>query len=592
MRILILSFLFFFCIDCNLIQDPYPNLTSPVVDPAGFLPIDVKKKIEQRLLDEEKITTNQVVVYITNSLNKSSIEEEAITVFEKWKLGSKDKDNGVLFLLAPNDRKVRIEVGYGLEGDLTDLLTKRIINDIIIPNMKSRNLVDAVMLGTAAILDQLSGNSPSYLSSICPSTFNDKDGNLHPDTIPLLQKEIKTYSIFQFQFCVLPSETQWALESRATTLLLNSQMKKDRTKRVIFAVSPKNDYLGSIVTSPEFSWSLSKNKINEIFRKRYREKRNRDFTNYSYLSFLDMLTYLSHNNKQKIEAGSGVFDPHGVLEIFSYDRSTTTIKNIETDYNINTQILFLDTDSDIENESKKFHSSAFGKKPGITILFSLNHKTINIYTDKNSVVSSVTNQNPVAIDKKSLETKIINEIANDLKSSDIDWMSIRAAEATEQYLYNLIRDKKTISQNKESSVIADPKKEPHFLWKFYFGISFLILILAFLAGEGLLFFNALFFVLWQKFQYKVNFLLDSPNILQTIYFVSSIVFAFIVVLIFRKLGWAIKVHDGLNNFFSYSSGYSSTSPSSSYHSSGGSSSRSSYSGGGGRSGGGGASGSW
>ncbi|MCG6162346.1 TPM domain-containing protein, partial [Leptospira bandrabouensis] len=122
---------------CKVPFGSYPVLTGPVVDPSGYLPLEIKSKLETILLEEEKITSNQVVVYIAESLNESTIEKEAVAVFEQWKLGQKEKDNGILLLLAPNDKKVRIEVGYGLESILTDLIAKRIIDEIIIPDMKA-----------------------------------------------------------------------------------------------------------------------------------------------------------------------------------------------------------------------------------------------------------------------------------------------------------------------------------------------------------------------------------------------------------------------------------------------------------------------
>ncbi|TGM23742.1 TPM domain-containing protein [Leptospira meyeri] len=577
--------LILFCSFCNLIKDPYPELTGPVVDPTGFLPNEVKIELEKRLLEEENKTTNQLVIYITDSLEKNTIEEEAIAVFEKWKLGSKDKDNGVLLLLAPKNRKVRIEVGYGLEDILTDILSKRIIDEIIIPHMKSGNSSEGVRLGTMAILDQLSTGSASFLETNCPETFNDVKKELHADTIPLLKKEIRTLSNLHFQFCVLPSETTWGLEAKATKLLLNNENTKENKNKVVFVVSPKNGFMGTIVTSPELGWSLSRNKINTIFNRRYEEKQQSDFTNYSYLSFLDMLNYLKHKNKQVITEGTGIYDPHDVLETFSFERAKETVNDIETNYKIKTQILFLDTKSDLALEAKKFHYLAFKNLPAITILFSLNWKELYVYTDHNTFLPFASND--PENEQKLLNSKIRSEIEADLKSGDIDWICIRAAEATNYFLYHLTKLDPSQKENSKKETVK-PTLEPHFLWKLYFALSFLIGFLGFIGGEGFLFFNASFFILWQKIRLHTSFLYDSPNIYQTISFFSSIFLALILVVIFRKLGWSNKVHSALTNFMtSPSSGGSGSSSGSSYRSS-----SSSYSGGGGRSGGGGASGSW
>ncbi|PJZ85476.1 TPM domain-containing protein [Leptospira harrisiae] len=584
MKYLLFLFFILFSFFCNVIKDPYPELTSPVMDPSHFLNNESKQQLERQLLDEEKETTNQVVVYIADSLNKNTIEEETIAIFEKWKLGTKTKDNGVLFLLAPNDKKVRIEVGYGLEGTLTDVTAKRIIDEIIIPNMKSGNSTGAVVQGTNAILDQIRSDSPAFYATNCLESFNDKNGDLHPDTIPLLKKEIRPLQNIDFQFCVLPSETEWALESKATKLLLQ---KKQNKHKVVFAVSPNNNYLGTILVSPELNWSLSTNKIRTIFNKRYKEKQNYDFTNYSYLAFLDMLDYLSHKNKQVITKGTGVYDPHDALETFAFERSGKAVSEIETNYNLKTQILILDTNSDLQKDAKKFHKQAFGNTPAITVLFSINQKEIYVYTDENSFVSNPTINKSYSIDRNQLDLEIRNSIENDRKTGDIDWMCIRTADAIDSYLFNLKRS--NVSNSFVETKVQDLETpKPHFLWQFYFALSFLIGFLGFIGGEGFLFFNALFFILWQKIRLHTSFLLDSPNFYQTISFFSSILIALMLVRIFRKLGWATKVHSSITNFVTSPSGSGSGSSSgSSYRSS-----SSSYSGGGGRSGGGGASGSW
>ena len=105
-----------------------PALTGRVVDQAGILSPAVKAELETALAAHENNTTNQVVVVTLESLNGANIEEYSLELGRRWGIGQKGKDNGVLLVVAPNDKQIRIEVGYGLEGILTDALSGNIIN--------------------------------------------------------------------------------------------------------------------------------------------------------------------------------------------------------------------------------------------------------------------------------------------------------------------------------------------------------------------------------------------------------------------------------------------------------------------------------
>ena len=105
----------------------FPALTGRVVDQANIIQPDTRAAIEQKLADLETKSGIQLVVATVNSLEGQDVEPYANELFRKWALGEKKKNNGVLLLVAPNERRVRIEVGYGLEGTLTDALSKVII---------------------------------------------------------------------------------------------------------------------------------------------------------------------------------------------------------------------------------------------------------------------------------------------------------------------------------------------------------------------------------------------------------------------------------------------------------------------------------
>ena len=103
----------------------FPTLTGRVVDEANILdPATQRAALTQKLADLEAKSTDQVVVVTLKSLQGTSIEDYGYQLGRHWQIGQKDKNNGVLLIVAPNERKVRIEVGYGLEGTLTDLVSQ------------------------------------------------------------------------------------------------------------------------------------------------------------------------------------------------------------------------------------------------------------------------------------------------------------------------------------------------------------------------------------------------------------------------------------------------------------------------------------
>jgi uncharacterized protein len=135
----------------------FPALTGRVVDGAHILSAQAVSGLEQKLAAYEKDTSNQMVVATIASLEGIEIEEYGYQLGRTWQIGHKDKNNGVLFLIAPNEKKVRIEVGYGLEGELTDITSNTIIENIILPEFKKGQLEQGIIQGTEAILLVLGG---------------------------------------------------------------------------------------------------------------------------------------------------------------------------------------------------------------------------------------------------------------------------------------------------------------------------------------------------------------------------------------------------------------------------------------------------
>jgi len=145
-----------------------PYLSGRVVDDANILSEGARTSLTAALKAHEDATTNQVVVLTVTTIGDESIESYANNVFHAWKLGQKGKDNGVLVLVDPNDRKMRIEVGYGLEGTLPDGAAGGIIRTWMTPAFKAGNYDKGIQDGVAAIIAKLEGHEPTGLTPIAP----------------------------------------------------------------------------------------------------------------------------------------------------------------------------------------------------------------------------------------------------------------------------------------------------------------------------------------------------------------------------------------------------------------------------------------
>ena len=128
------------------------NPTGYINDFAQVITPDVKNTLEQELSLFEASTTNQITVVTVKTIgNDETIESYATKLFEEWKIGSKEKDNGILFLIAVNDHKARIEVGYGLEGALPDSIANSILQNDVLPLFKINKMNEGIVLGVRDI---------------------------------------------------------------------------------------------------------------------------------------------------------------------------------------------------------------------------------------------------------------------------------------------------------------------------------------------------------------------------------------------------------------------------------------------------------
>ncbi len=128
-----------------------PQLTGPVVDQAGILSRRTERVLESALRALKDKSGTQITVLTVPSLEGLSIEEASIKVVDKWQLGKRGEDRGVLFMVAPQERRVRIEVGRGLEGDLTDVDSKRIIEESVLPLFRAGDYDSGVIVGVFQI---------------------------------------------------------------------------------------------------------------------------------------------------------------------------------------------------------------------------------------------------------------------------------------------------------------------------------------------------------------------------------------------------------------------------------------------------------
>jgi len=135
-----------------------PDSKGYVSDYAGLLTPAEAQALDQKLRAYDQQTTNQIVVLIVKSLGGEAIESFGIQVAGKWKPGQKGKDNGVILIIAKDDRKTRIEVGYGLEPSLTDLECALILENIVKPNFRSDKYYEGINEAIDAIFKGISGN--------------------------------------------------------------------------------------------------------------------------------------------------------------------------------------------------------------------------------------------------------------------------------------------------------------------------------------------------------------------------------------------------------------------------------------------------
>ncbi|MBF0504946.1 MAG: TPM domain-containing protein [Candidatus Omnitrophica bacterium] len=159
-------------------QNPsFPAANGYVVDQSGIIDSATKNRLEGWILELKQKTTAEVAVVTVDSTAPLTLEDYAVKLFQRFGVGQKGKDNGVLLLIAYKDRHMRIEVGYGLEGAVTDALSNRIINSIIVPEFKAGQYSQGIEKGTAAIVTLIAKEYNVTLTGVPQTDYQENQGS-------------------------------------------------------------------------------------------------------------------------------------------------------------------------------------------------------------------------------------------------------------------------------------------------------------------------------------------------------------------------------------------------------------------------------
>lgn len=172
-----------------------PPFNSDVIDTSGTLTASQRSELESYLYNFENTRTDgaQIVVLMIAKLDDETIEQYAVRVFEKWKIGARSRDNGVLLLIAKENKRMHIEVGMGLQGSITDLIADNIIQNQLKPQFKQNNYYQGIK-------DTLSMLVP-YMSDSLPEFVNNQDASLNTIVNSEFGQRLLNYGMISFAIC-------------------------------------------------------------------------------------------------------------------------------------------------------------------------------------------------------------------------------------------------------------------------------------------------------------------------------------------------------------------------------------------------------
>ena len=158
---------------CSSSAASLPEFTAPVVDVIGGVSAEVETQINSELISFQQSGGPQIAVAVVETTGNATLENYSIDLARSWGIGNKDKDNGVLILIALEDRTLRIEVGSGVEGDLTDVAAGRIVDSVMLPRLRADDVDGAVRDGARAVM-QVWGGADIPLQPVTPVTSDDE----------------------------------------------------------------------------------------------------------------------------------------------------------------------------------------------------------------------------------------------------------------------------------------------------------------------------------------------------------------------------------------------------------------------------------
>jgi len=161
----------------------FPALTGRVVDQADVIPAQVENELSARLEGLEASTSRQLVIVTIASLQGYEIEDYGYQLGRAWGIGEARKDTGILFIVAPNERRVRIEVGYGLQPVLTDALSNAILREEVLPSLRDGETAAGIVAGADALIEQLSLPADEALARA--RAVETASGEAKPDSLSL-----------------------------------------------------------------------------------------------------------------------------------------------------------------------------------------------------------------------------------------------------------------------------------------------------------------------------------------------------------------------------------------------------------------------
>jgi uncharacterized protein len=154
--------LFWICVTGAGAEPSFPSLSGRVVDEAGIINSQSRSRIEAKLQQLEEKTTTQAVVVTLKSLQGYDISDYGYRLGRHWGIGRAGKNNGALMIVAPTERRVRIEVGYGLEGTMTDAISRLIIENAILPRFRAGDFTGGIERGVDDMVQVLSGDAEDF----------------------------------------------------------------------------------------------------------------------------------------------------------------------------------------------------------------------------------------------------------------------------------------------------------------------------------------------------------------------------------------------------------------------------------------------